>query len=111
MSDQKSLWMRADELRQRVLQIADATQLIEAVAELAALVRDHCELTGLAAEGLPPLEEGVEYELLLRVRALATEVDADTQSYELQLDHKDFFGGRVVAIDHAEIVGARRTRS
>lgn len=112
--------MRPEHIRREAVKIAEEVSqlryspgmggvvpLATAVQRLAVLVS---QLAPDAPQSAPErLEEGVEYDLVLRVRATVVDVsDGHGLSYQLKLDGRDFLAGREVSVDHDEVAAASR---
>lgn len=82
-----------------------STRVAALIEELALVAAEESP----SAEPISALEEGGEYELTLRVRAVVVEVhDGHGLCYMLRLEPRDFFAGRDVSVDHDEIARAKR---
>lgn len=107
-----SLWQRAETVRAMAegRALADGDPACLLIRELAGIVKELAERVGLGEErATEQMKVGEEYEVLIRVRATCTDTD-DDGSVELTLEPRNHQAGRVVQLDHDEIVDhGRRT--
>lgn len=94
--------LRPEEIAAAARSPDGAAVLGDLLAELAEVVAE--QLGSPAAPAA--LEEGEDYELMIRVRA--TVVEASDGAYRLELDARQFMGGRGVTVDAEEIARATR---
>jgi hypothetical protein len=109
-----TLWQRADQLVAEAERNWPSSQphpaLNHLVRELSLLCRDFAATMPqeMPQESSTDLEVGAEYELILRVRARALyRMGGELPCFELQLEDRNYQGGRVVCVDADEIVEAR----